>query len=645
MNSESSAGPSRINEFLLKNTIKIKDNPAISPDMTLDFSEIVRMVESQQDLLKDLSEPGAAPEVARLLSGLILWPQSEFVVAGESFFLVESAQSGDCALLSPGTLPLPFTDAIVVDGNLRLIPLYWNNFIALKNFVLEDDPESTIFPRATGALASSSLGIGARFTTLHWPAVAWAMGQIGLSITANQNSVPRELVFDVDAMMDNRLADVPFPFIGRSVPEGHQGQSVQGMSHASVITYLKYGFHHKRIPWGFNADHQPIGGKFDRIEHELVEGCLFASYITFDLSPELSATKLIDDPQELERAFEGGVDKEMYARTLDRVRKERPDIAERQVKRLVTYLAPAMEKMKRRDALYMEVRRKNFTSDAGRKFFRELSIDELPGQTTPETLLVCLAMAESMELYVQFVAPNFGFQKNFPYENNEELRTKIAALYEIASAFGVSIGFHSGSGKSAENYAVCGQVTEGNLEIKTSGRYTYEMGVALANSSDQGDQRLWNDWYAFTRALALEGAFANNEVQRSFAREFIDRALAHAGKNDTGVFESRETLGEALEELAPSPDHMFWFEYNFLFVLAADGSTERLGDHSPAGYEQRKRFYTISDTGRLNFARQVAAYVLFLAEATGLGDRKKIAAARARLAAYESYQTLLEEIC
>ena len=58
-------------------------------------------------------------------------------------------------------------------------------------------------------------------------------------------------------------------------------------------------------------------------------------------------------------------------------------------------------------------------------------------------------------------------------------------------AFGVSIGFHSGSGKSAENYRVMGEVTGSRLEIKTSGRYTYEMGVALFQSKNAADQALW----------------------------------------------------------------------------------------------------------------------------------------------------------
>ena len=50
-------------------------------------------------------------------------------------------------------------------------------------------------------------------------------------------------------------------------------------------------------------------------------------------------------------------------------------------------------------------------------------------------------------------------------------------------------------------------ITDAALEIKTSGRYTYEMGIALASSSDANDQALWQDWYAFTKELALNSAF------------------------------------------------------------------------------------------------------------------------------------------
>ena len=42
----------------------------------------------------------------------------------------------------------------------------------------EHDPASTIFPTASGTLGQSTLGVGARFTTLHWPAVEWAMSAL-----------------------------------------------------------------------------------------------------------------------------------------------------------------------------------------------------------------------------------------------------------------------------------------------------------------------------------------------------------------------------------------------------------------------------------------------------------------------------------
>lgn len=101
------------------------------------------------------------------------------------------------------------------------------------------------------------------------------------------------------------------------------------------------------------------------------------------------------------------------------------------------------------------------------------------------------------------MAPAFGFQKNFPFEDNDLLRARIAAAYRVCEVFGTSIGFHSGSGKSAENYRICGEMTKGHLEIKTSGvnlwealsltesagRYTYEFGKALSQSSDPQDQQ------------------------------------------------------------------------------------------------------------------------------------------------------------
>jgi hypothetical protein len=633
-----------INEFLLKNKLFPKHNPAISPDMTIDFETLLGLIRQEKDTLGPVTDLASAEIAASKLRQLVLWHKSIFKIGHSAFFVIESKSTGECALIATGGEIPEFERTSLVGPAMHVVPLSWPNLIRLKNLVLEADPLSTIFPKAEESLKKTSLGIGARFTTLHWPAAAWAMKTLDLPVTANQNSIPRELVYDVDAMLHNRLSKVPFPFIGDSVPEGHQGQSVQGMSHASIITLLKHGFHRRTVPWGFNADHQPIGGRFDAIEKQLVEGSLFASYITYDMSPELSLHKPLENPRELEAAFQETVDQEVFDAVVWRIAAIPMDIPLADVKKLVTYLMPAMKKVKRRDGLYSDIRAKTFTADAGRELIKELSIDELPGETSPQTLAVCLALVEAMGMRFNFIAPNIGFQKNIPYADTVALEKKIATLFTVAASFDVSIGFHSGSGKSADNYRVMGRMTKGRFEVKTSGRYTYEMGKALWSSTDPEDQKLWADWYAFTKELAIKGAFSGDATQRNFAREFIASALKLEGMAGDTAFESPQRLKQTLDNIKPSPDHAFWFEYNFLFVLAGKGETDRLGDHSPEGYEQRSRFYRISDQARLLFAQRVAEYILFLAETTGIRDAAAVEEARKKLASFKSYEALLDDI-
>jgi hypothetical protein len=91
---------------------------------------------------------------------------------------------------------------------------------------------------------------------------------------------------------------------------------------------------------------------------------------------------------------------------------------------------------------------------------------------------------------------------------------------------------------------------------------------------------------------------------------------------------------------------MFWFEYNFLYVLAAGGRAEKraLGDHTKAGYTQRARFYALSDAGQLAYAKNVAEYLLFLAETTGMAGPSACEIARGKLGKYQHYSQLLAEI-
>ena len=252
---------------------------------------------------------------------------------------------------------------------------------------------------------------------------------------------------------------------------------------------------------------------------------------------------------------------------------------------------------------------------------------------------------EALGIRIHYVAPAFGFQKNFPFDDNAELERRVSQAWRVCQAFGVSIGFHSGSGKSAENYRLCGTITGSRLEIKTSGRYTYEMGRALASSSNAADRALFNDWYAFTRELAIVSAFSADEQERGMARRFITHAL-ELEQRPSDVFGSHASCTAALAALSPNPEHMFWFEYNFLFVLAAEGRAAKsaLGDHTKSGYEQRARFYALSDEGRLGYAKNVAQYLLFLAETTGMAGALACELARSKLGRYRAYSELLRDI-
>jgi hypothetical protein len=610
-----------INRFLLENGILLARNPCISPDFCLDWPS----------LSGKLAAPGK--------DGIAVLPKSAFATAEGSWCLVEDPATGDCAWRLTPTAGVDAATVLgegVLSGTEAYFPSTWENLLRLKNLVQGHDPASTIFPTAGGKLGRGTLGIGARFTTLHWPAVEWAMSALDLGVTANQNSIPRELVYDVDAMLGGRLDKVPFPFIGTSVPEGHQGQSVEGMSHGCVLSKLRTGFHRRRIAWSFNADHQPIGGAFDAREDALVRGCLLASYITFDLSPELALGR----PASL-----GEIDTALVEKVRARVAEVGVSLDPVAFGTLLCAVWPALQKMKRRDEKYRQARAGSFSTAAGRVYLRELSIDELPGLTSPETTAVMLALCEALGMPVNFIAPAFGFQKNMPYPDNAALRTLIERQWEVVRRFGASIGFHSGSGKSAENYRVMGEVTGGCLEIKTSGRYTYEMGVALFRSPDPADQALWRDWHRFTAELAIAGAFSPDPTEQKMARTFVASSLP-GGTASTGVFLSPASCRAAVEALEPSPDHMFFFEYNFLFVLAAGGRAEKaaLGDHSPPGYRQRERFYSISPRARLLFSKGVAGYILFLAEQTGLAPAERCAAARSLLGRIETHDEFLGEI-
>jgi hypothetical protein len=175
------------------------------------------------------------------------------------------------------------------------------------------------------------------------------------------------------------------------------------------------------------------------------------------------------------------------------------------------------------------------------------------------------------------------------------------------------------------------------------------MGVALSTSKNPQDAALWRDWYRFTLDMVIAGAFSNDATERKMARTFMATSLG-AGPADAGamddLFDSPASCHRVLDALPPSPEYMFFFEYNFLYVLASGGRPDKtaLGDHSPGGYAQRARFYAISPEARLNYSKAVADYIVFLAATTGLVDANLCATAAARLERYTSLEAMLAEI-
>ena len=445
------------------------------------------------------------------------------------------------------------------------------------------------------------------------------MSALNLGVTANQNSIPRELVFDVDAMLEGRLDTVPFPFIGTSVPEGHQGQSVEGMSHGCVLSKLKTGFHRRRIAWSFNADHQPIGGKFDAREDALVRGCVLASYITFDLSPELAQTQV---PADAGRVGEGERPvRSRRSRALRAWRRSASPLNEAEFSKLLAYVWPALEKMKRRDDKYRAARDKAFTTEVGRRYLRELSIDELPGLDDSRNDGGDAVAVRGARHAHQFRRAGVRLseehavsrQRRAARAHREAVGGVPRVRCEHRLPFGIGKVGRELPGDGIGHRRPSRDQDERPLHLR-DGR------GARRRRRIRQMRRCGATGIALRSTWRWPGRSAATPPSRRWRATFITTSLAPT--RPTGRLSiSPTSCRAALEALPPSPDYMFFFEYNFLYVLAAGGRPDKtaLGDHSPAGYAQRARFYAISPEARLNFSKAVADYIVFLAATTGAG--------------------------
>ena len=148
-----------INRFLLGLGLKIRNNPAISPDLCLDPHSLERAVRADLPQLGAfLRESAAGDGRMRRSAGLVdLFPASELLAGIWRLFVVEERASGDAGFLVEGAGPIPLPGAIPLGDRLQLVPLLWDGLAPLKNLLLADDPGSTVFPVARGTLSRSSI--------------------------------------------------------------------------------------------------------------------------------------------------------------------------------------------------------------------------------------------------------------------------------------------------------------------------------------------------------------------------------------------------------------------------------------------------------------------------------------------------------
>src|SRR6187401_848304 len=127
---------SRINAFLLRNSLTIAENPCVSPDFCLDWPA----------LQAELTAGAAIREHAH----------SAFDTRVGRFLLVENERGEHAWLLTAKAGAADALQALASgvklgDGRFAF-PASWQNLLSLKNLALEHDPACTIFPTATGSL-------------------------------------------------------------------------------------------------------------------------------------------------------------------------------------------------------------------------------------------------------------------------------------------------------------------------------------------------------------------------------------------------------------------------------------------------------------------------------------------------------------
>ena len=140
-----------VNRFLLAAGLRIRSNPAVSPDLCLDPHALEQAVRGALPALAGLvrgEKPGRGDPVFRAPAGPVdLYPASELDVGEWRLFVVEERATGDAGLLVDGAALVPLPGAVALGDGLQLVPLLWEGLAPLKNLVQERRPGEHRLPR------------------------------------------------------------------------------------------------------------------------------------------------------------------------------------------------------------------------------------------------------------------------------------------------------------------------------------------------------------------------------------------------------------------------------------------------------------------------------------------------------------------
>lgn len=464
-------------------------------------------------------------------------PASAAVLEGTGYFLVK-LPDGQWLLVAVGKDPSDapvrlFTaagsQAVVFPANVATIKWAVNRL--LPHFG----------PRALGG--APRLGIGNRHSTVVWPGIIAATNALGMVAETIQNSAYRELA-PLDTVLSPPTAEVTYLPGHGSLSVGHTGSSIEGLWLAGVLAHIEHGV---RQPYGADLDHVPVRSLTEEglsRARELVYAGRHYSFFTLDTSALFDLSK--DDP--------GG----RYGPSIE----------------------AAVEMFNYIKAL-----------KGGEDFDFEFSLDEGPSISTAEELRFVLDQLTSKGASVQFIAPNVGFMKRVDYglpDGMQGLLARVREMAEIASEYGATLDFHSGSDKSSLTYRTISEAAGGRLKLKVSGKLQLILAEVLAEAGPE----MFSGWWDYTLQQARAEKDAGSEVAATYLQLAEERMKAEGAS------------------FSPRPDDRFFTDFSFAMV----------GARSPSGdFLYRHLFYALPPEVVALYGGRVRDYVMELASDLSLG--------------------------